>query len=569
MSYTAIWTRRGLCRCAAFFLVLGSMAMAPQAIAALPFELDADATTGNNGGVDWQSFLTIGPGQTGIIADAGGSTVFTGGGSKDILDTSNWAYTTKSTPPKDNITDAYAVAQVSGSGDLLVYAGLDRYSVSGTADAGFWFFQQPIGLQPGGKFGPGKHTEGDLLVVVEYTNGGSVGTVKVFVWHNGGLTLQATGADCLSTSGMLPCGRTNTSPVTVYWPYSGKGGTTKPAAGGFLEIGVNVSAIARAVGNPQPCFTSFLAETRSSATPDAVLKDFVEGSFPVCGVKVGKSCPAAATVNASGTAIHSVFNVPITNTGFGPLSNITLTDTLVDASHVCSITSPISAPFINNSTPVQVASTLSSTPGSNVLNVTVACDTNGGALNSNPFFNSIKVSASTSNVAGAPTVTDSHTVTDDPNHNIKESCSAAISPSVTVTKQCKSVNLVGGSNNPKVCVDISITSTTTEQLTNLDLNDMTIDGTTSLNSQLQAVNPSMSLAPGATVTVPNVCYTPSRPDNSVSGTNVNPESAQYSDKASVDGVGSISKQTLSQSSNGVRPSGGISCKLCPPPQGSP
>jgi hypothetical protein len=537
------------------------------------FELDADATSGNHGGVDWQSFTAAGPGQTGIVADpvsGGGALVFIGGGSKDIYDTSSWNYSNKSTPPKDNIQNAYAVAG-NNNGHLVVYAGLDRFSNNGTADAGFWFFQAPVAPLPGGGFGPGKHTEGDLLIVAEYTNGGSVGTLTIFIWHNGALVQQTNGADCTVTGGTLPCGRTNAGPIPMYWPpYTSTNPASKAGAGTFLEVGVDVTAIALAAGNPVPCFTSFLAESRSSATPSAVLKDFVASNFNVCGIKVGKSCPLPAVVNTDGASIHSIFQVPITNSGFGSLSNITLTDTKVDSSHLCTITSvggnSANTSFPDATTAVPVVATLA---GGATLNVVVECDSNGQALNSNPFYNAIKASGQTGTAAGSPTVTDSHTVTDDVQNGIHESCAAATNPSVTVTKICKAVNLVGGSNTPKVCVDIAIKSTTNELLTGLNLDDTTVDGTTLLNSLLGTVDPTYTLAPGATVTVPNVCYMPSRPDSSVAGTDVNPEAVTYSDKASVDATGAISGKTLSSASNGIRPNGGATCKLCPPPQGGP
>ena len=39
-----------------------------------------------------------------------------------------------------------------------------------------------------------------------------------------------------------------------------------------------------------PCFSSFLAETRSSSSITAQLKDFAEGSFQLCRIDVTKNC---------------------------------------------------------------------------------------------------------------------------------------------------------------------------------------------------------------------------------------------------------------------------------------
>lgn len=409
----------------------GAVLVAASLPAYAGLELDADATTGNNGGEDWQSLTVEGPGQSGVVPDVGGISTFTGGGSKDISDTTSWSYSTHSTPPKDNITNAYAKASSVG-GDLIVYAGLDRYSISGSADAGFWFFQQKVGPVAGSsKFGPGKHTEGDLLIVAEYTQGGRVGTLKVFRWTNGALLQATAGADCVDTAGALPCGRTNSSPITVYWPYSGKGGTSMPAAGAFLEVGVNVSAIARQYGGPVPCFTSFLAETRSSATPDAVLKDFVAGEFPVCAVAITTGCTAGA-VNAAQSGFTWTYNGVVTNTGFGTLYGVTVYDSGPDQ-------------ILNTADDIVV--------NKGTLGAGDA-PTFGGSFDTvgsspNPSINIARVEAATS-PGGTPTVlATSGTAT----------CPAAVvSASISVTKACTStldfINnqvVVGINVNGQVC----------------------------------------------------------------------------------------------------------------------
>ena len=53
-----------------------------------------------------------------------------------------------------------------------------------------------------------------------------------------------------------------------------------------MEIGVNLSHIFAEQGSEVPCFSTFLAETRSSDEPNAAQKDMVMGSFNVCGIGV-------------------------------------------------------------------------------------------------------------------------------------------------------------------------------------------------------------------------------------------------------------------------------------------
>ena len=62
------------------------------------------------------------------------------------------------------------------------YFGADRFTTNGTAQMGFWFFQQEVGqctaantatCGPVGTFGPGVHQVGDILVLSDFTQGGA------------------------------------------------------------------------------------------------------------------------------------------------------------------------------------------------------------------------------------------------------------------------------------------------------------------------------------------------------------------------------------------------------------
>src|SRR5262249_22448215 len=198
------------------------------------------------------------------------------GGSKDINDVSQWRFTNGSVPDKDEILDAYAAAYTCGvgnsactAGDLIIYFGLDRLANNGTADAGFWFLQSnvhPITSGPdAGKFS-GNHQDGDILVVIEFTGGGVIATATAFQWVGGASgSLQPLGAvTTCGAGGDKACAISNTSPVQLYWPYVPKvpAGVNMAPTGSFLEGGINVTALLKKT----PCFTSFLAETRSSAT---------------------------------------------------------------------------------------------------------------------------------------------------------------------------------------------------------------------------------------------------------------------------------------------------------------
>jgi hypothetical protein len=138
-----------------------------------------------------------------FIPDAGSVTVFTGGGSKDDLDINGplsgaggWKHKTDANvPDKNNITNAYAVAY-NFNNDLVIYAGADRFDTSGDAFMGFWFFQNQIGLGSGGGGGGspfiGQHAFGDILVLANFTNGGTTVAIEVLRWVGTGGNVNGT-----------------------------------------------------------------------------------------------------------------------------------------------------------------------------------------------------------------------------------------------------------------------------------------------------------------------------------------------------------------------------------------
>src|SRR5262249_25573220 len=116
--------------------------------------------------------------------------IFTGGGSKDTLgiQQGQWLFTGSKPQAKDDITHAFAATYTDpATGDVILYCGLDRFDNSGDATAGFWFLQNAVGENPnvtqnGGHPFVGTHTDGDILLVSDFTVGGSTSTIKVFKW---------------------------------------------------------------------------------------------------------------------------------------------------------------------------------------------------------------------------------------------------------------------------------------------------------------------------------------------------------------------------------------------------
>ena len=304
------------------------------------FELEGNAVDDPVGGEDWESVyaavqanptadnpcLSLGALDCSFLHDPLGDTIFTTGGSKDDLDISSWRHTSGSVPDKDEIEDAMA-ALYDVDGDQILYFAADRFATNGSADFGFWFFKSDVSTNPDGTFS-GVHTVGDLLLLGTFTNGGADTTIRAFVWDPANATINGvlrdpgvTLGDC--TDAVEPdngCGTVNdaTTPgadsdgnIASPWPYQAKKqglAANLLPPGAFFEGGINLSEFGLA-----GCFSSFMAETRSSPSIDATLKDFVVGEFQACGatmttdassnsIEIGGSVTDSATISVTGAS---------------------------------------------------------------------------------------------------------------------------------------------------------------------------------------------------------------------------------------------------------------------------
>jgi uncharacterized repeat protein (TIGR01451 family) len=281
-------------------------------VAAGVFELDGNATTGVLGtsgstttSHDWDQVFndvtnmtsTSGALAASFVSEAVSTTadtIFTGGGSKDTngIQQGPWLFTDSKPQAKNDIEDAYAATYTDpNNGHVLLFAGLDRFDNSGDATAGFWFFQNPVGLSttnPTSSGSPftGTHKDGDILLVSDFTQGGSTSTITVFRWTGN----DATGSLVqVAAPGTTTFAIVNSGSIAVPWTFTDKSHHTSPAAGEFLEEGVDLTALG--LGG---CFSNFMAETRSSQSPTATLSDFVIGNFNTCRLDL----PNTATVQA-------------------------------------------------------------------------------------------------------------------------------------------------------------------------------------------------------------------------------------------------------------------------------
>jgi hypothetical protein len=328
----------------AIALALVLAALPASMLAQIQLDGDAKKGTGTGSGTDWDEILcpnasinctglTAGGGsiaKTGLVVDRPepGFAQFTGGGSKDEQDITNWKHRSGTPPSKDDLSHAFAAAfQRSSDNHTILAFGMDRYDTSGAAQLGFWFLGQNAQPIEGGTFSK-QHTDGDLLVLVNFSVGGTTPSMQVYRWLNGGVVSAGIGGDVLCSAGTIPsagfCGITNAGLVDAPWTYENKdvGVTTQFPRGAFFEGGIDLTGLGLT-----GCFTGFIAESRSSTSIDATLKDFADPGtgFNLCSIGVIKEC-AAPVLNGAQTHIIYTIRGTVTNTAAGTLHNITLSD---------------------------------------------------------------------------------------------------------------------------------------------------------------------------------------------------------------------------------------------------
>jgi hypothetical protein len=269
------------------------------------------------------------------VAGAVDRTVYAGSNkNNDAINTWNWA--SGNAPVKDDLSNVYAYAVKNTDGDLILYFGGERLSANGDSHIDFEFNQEEIALDkptPLGQTAPtcgsdqsagpadgspcefsGAKSEGDLIISLDYTKGGDLGSFEVRKFTNGTYTAVVTepGPGCNDafndTAEDAICGFTNGAPINGGpWPNfdSHNALIAELPANAFAEFGINVTEAL----DETPCFATFGAHTRTSQSFTSELKDFAVGSFQVC--QPDTALTASATVT---------FTFYEKNTGSAPLT---------------------------------------------------------------------------------------------------------------------------------------------------------------------------------------------------------------------------------------------------------
>src|SRR6185503_13120395 len=265
------------------------------------------------------------------------ASIFTGGESKDHEQLSSWRHKNGSVPDKDEIINAYAAKYTgSPSGDTIIAFGADRFDNSGTAFIGFWFFKDTVFAAADGRFRKGPlatdalsaHQIGDVLVLIEFTNGGAVPTAKVFEWVGTSGSESGGTLNDITTTAPLGSVRSISNDVAQNipgscpaWDYTPKGGVQGGpiSVNSFFEGAINIDAFPALAGS---CFSSFMVETRSSSVVTATLKDFALGQFNTCAsIEVSKTAD-----NTAVCAGHTTTYTYVPHNTSGVVLDVTLVD---------------------------------------------------------------------------------------------------------------------------------------------------------------------------------------------------------------------------------------------------
>jgi uncharacterized repeat protein (TIGR01451 family) len=443
-------------------------------------------TRGATGNIVAESPPPAGVNASSCLADYGpNDSSYHTGGDKDIQNSSAWGCTTiANATNKDDLLNAYAIQATSPtSGHIIDYFGTERDTTNGTSFTGVWLLQNQGGCPVGGGAFTAAHTAGDVLLLFSFPSGGSTGSLAVFTWlHPVGVAtcggtlfkgtlcpdspLTGTTLDCrFVAANDTGCGRINSgtggSPgaFTPPWNTRPSGFSQVILANAFVEAGIDMNFY---FPTGVPCFGTVVSETRSSATPDATLKDMVIAPFNTCKI------PTSLATNAGGP-------FAVTN------GTVALTDTATLTGAPATAGGTITFKLYSDATCTTLVGTSTATV------------TNGAVVN--PSSPAISVGPGqyywTATYSGDGNVVTSSSACGAANEN-----PLVIAPAIQVTKTPHTQTILSGGT---ATWTITITNTGDTTLTNVNTTDLAAADCQKTSAQLITLGlAGATLAPGAT-----------------------------------------------------------------------
>jgi hypothetical protein len=251
-----------------------------------------------------------------------------------------WGWDPGQIPAKDDLTNVYAYEAVATAndanggnmkaGDLVLYAGAEREDPSGDSHIDFEFFQNQVQrCDQAGQATPcstfvGARKKNDVILSMDFLQGGALGSVTLRKWNGSDYILQGTagGVGCFTNDTI--CAFNNEVAIDGGpWPnYDNHAHviTTLPK-NAFTEIGVDLTQLIGA----SPCLSTFMSKTRSSGSFTSELKDFAgPTSFAPCVPHTTLTKTASASTVESGGSVTYTYKE--LNDGSDPINLTSETD---------------------------------------------------------------------------------------------------------------------------------------------------------------------------------------------------------------------------------------------------
>ncbi|MGN6295415.1 MAG: hypothetical protein ACTHM7_01430 [Ginsengibacter sp.] len=220
------------------------------------------------------------------LYNSGSDDIFTNGSKfNDYVSSLRWFSSTA--PDKNDINNAlYHVARDASNNQWVFIAG-DRLSTNGTSYIDFEFLQGTITQNAGGTFtgtpasgkpNGGGRTQRDMIISMEYTNGGTKPLVYIYQWKLSGTTWSyqlATIAN-LDANAFAETNRTGAETGLLYTAF----GSNTYAQYAFVEAGINITYLINQLNSGNVCaglnIQTLWVKTKASASSTAALKDFMK-----------------------------------------------------------------------------------------------------------------------------------------------------------------------------------------------------------------------------------------------------------------------------------------------------
>ena len=206
-------------------------------------------------------------------------------------------------PPATRAPGAHCPGRAGAATCEVLFFGSDRFDNSGDAQQGFWFFQNKIAPRHNRRRRHRLHRactqNGDLLVISDFSNGGTTSTITVYKWDTTCRAVNKPPADCGDANLRLLATSTNANCATRPARRRRRGSAAsstrarsrcrgrsptraeRPTTAPSTASSTRAASTCRSSASAASASAS-VSETRSSTSTTPTLKDFVLGQLGYC-----------------------------------------------------------------------------------------------------------------------------------------------------------------------------------------------------------------------------------------------------------------------------------------------